>query len=129
MRPSPNLLTRFPQDTNALQASYHLYRAYRDQGDSANMNLYKNRIIAGYPDSDYAKILKDPNYNLELEAARNRVNTLYEETYLAFERGQYRTAIIYSNDALLNYKDEILMPRNLLISKQFPGVRRKVSTP
>ncbi len=105
------LITRFPQDTNVLQASYHLYRAYRDQGDSTLMVLFKNKIIDDFPDSDYAKILKDPNYKLELEAARNRVKTLYEETYLAFERGQYRTAIIYCKDALANYNDEGLMPR------------------
>jgi tetratricopeptide (TPR) repeat protein len=105
------LITRFPGDTNVLQSSYHLYRAYRDQGDSAKMELYKSKIIDEYPESDYAKILKDPNYKLELEAARNRVTTLYEETYLAFERQQYRTTIIYCNDALANYDDENLMPR------------------
>jgi tetratricopeptide (TPR) repeat protein len=105
------LITRFPGDTNVLQSSYHLYRAYRDQGDSAKMELYKNKIIAEYPESDYAKLLKDPNYKLELEAARNRVTTLYEETYLAFERQQYRTTIIYCNDALANYDNENLMPR------------------
>ncbi|MBK9357925.1 MAG: tetratricopeptide repeat protein [Bacteroidales bacterium] len=105
------LLTRFPQDTNVLQAGYHLYRAYRDQGDSLKMEFYKNKIIAGFPESDYAKILKDPNYKLELEATMNRVRTLYEETYLAFERGQYRTAIIYSNDALSNYSDPVLTPK------------------
>ena len=105
------LIDRFPGDTNVLQSGYHLYRAYRDQGDSSNMEKYKNKIITGYPESDYAKILKDPNYKLELEAARNRVTTLYEETYLAFERQQYRTAIIYCKDALANYNDENLMPR------------------
>ncbi|MBK6345010.1 MAG: hypothetical protein IPF68_03580 [Bacteroidales bacterium] len=42
------LLTRFPQDTNVLQAGYHLYRAYRDQGDSLKMEFYKNKIIAGF---------------------------------------------------------------------------------
>ncbi|MBK6345011.1 MAG: hypothetical protein IPF68_03585 [Bacteroidales bacterium] len=41
----------------------------------------------------------------------NRVRTLYEETYLAFERGQYRTAIIYSNNTLTNYKDPVLTPK------------------
>ncbi|MFH1118770.1 MAG: tetratricopeptide repeat protein [Bacteroidota bacterium] len=122
------LLNRFPQDTNALQASYHLYRAYRDQGDSTNMNLYKNRIIAGYPDSDYAKILKDPNYNLELEATQNRVKTLYEETYLAFERGQYRTAIIYSNDAITNYEDSPLIPKFAYLKAVSRGKTENVDT-
>jgi tetratricopeptide (TPR) repeat protein len=119
------LITRFPGDTNVLQSSYHLYRAYRDQGDSAKMELYKNKIIAEYPESDYAKLLKDPNYKLELEAARNRVTTLYEETYLAFERQQYRTAIIYSNDALANYNDENLMPRFAYLKAVSRGKNRE----
>lgn len=105
------LLERFPENDNALRSNYHLYRIYRDQGDSTNMNLYKDKIINGYPDSDYAKILIDPTYNAQLLAAQNRVRSLYEETYLAFERGQYRTAILYSNEALSSYQDEALIPR------------------
>ena len=105
------LLNRFPENDNALRANYHLYRIYRDQGDSTNMELYKDKIINGYPESDYAKILIDPTYNAQLLAAQNRVRSLYEETYLAFERGQYRTAILYSNEALSSYQDEALIPR------------------
>jgi tetratricopeptide (TPR) repeat protein len=106
-----SLLTRFPENDNTLRTSYHLYRIYRDQGDSTNMQLYKNQIINGYPDSDYAKILIDPTYNAQLLAAQNRVKSLYEETYLAFERGQYRTAILYSNEAISNYQNAALIPR------------------
>lgn len=105
------LLNRFPENDHALRTSYHLYRIYRDQGDSVNMQLYKDLIINGYPDSDYAKILIDPTYNAQLLAAQNRVQSLYEETYLAFERGQYRTAILYSNEAISNYQDATLIPR------------------
>jgi len=105
------LIDRFPENEHALQSNYHLYRAYRDQGDSTKMQYHKDQIITNFPESDYAKILIDPNYNVELEAIRNRVKTLYEETYLAFERKQFLTAIIYSNEALANYDDEDLMPR------------------
>lgn len=122
------LITRFPDDENALQSNYHLYRAYRDLGDSTKMEFHKNQIINKFPDSDYAKILIDPNYNVELEAIRNRVNTLYEETYLAFERGQFRTAIIYSNDALANYKDENLMPRFAYIRALSRGKTENMDT-
>ncbi|GAB1405876.1 hypothetical protein MASR1M74_30580 [Lentimicrobium sp.] len=105
------MLNRFPDNENALRSSYHLYRIYRDQGDSVNMELYKNKIINGYPDSDYARILTDPTYNAQLLAIQNRVQSLYEETYLAFERRQYRTAILYSNEAINNYPEAPLIPR------------------
>ncbi|HLO90350.1 MAG TPA: tetratricopeptide repeat protein [Lentimicrobium sp.] len=106
-----NLITRFPADSNALQANYHLYRINRDQGDSVAMLSYKNDIINKYPDSDYAKILIDPDYKAELEAANNRVRTLYEETYQAFNSELYRTVIIYSNDAISNYAGNELIPQ------------------
>jgi len=105
------LLERFPDDSNALQAHYHVYRIKRDQGDSTEMLVHKNQIIQKYPESDYAKILMDPGYKAELEAASNRVKTLYEETYRAFNDGLYRTVVIYSNDAISNYPDHALAPQ------------------
>lgn len=105
------LNNRFPENEASLQTNYHLYRINRDLNNEAEMNRYKESIIRNHPDSDYAKILIDPNYNLELEAIRERVRSLYEETFLAFNRGQYRTAIIYSNDALANYSNQELSPK------------------
>ncbi|KAF0202152.1 MAG: hypothetical protein FD170_2123 [Bacteroidetes bacterium] len=106
-----SLINRFPDNENAIQANYHLYRIYRDLGDEAGMNRHKDYIINTWPESDYAKILADPDYKRELEALQNRVKSLYEETYLAFNRGQYRTAIIYSNEALASYTDVYFLPR------------------
>ncbi len=106
-----SLITRFPEDDKALQSNYHLYRISRDLDKTADMERHKDLIISNWPESDYAKILMDPDYKKELEATQNRVKSLYEETYLAFNRQQYRTAIIYSNDALANYSDEKYTPR------------------
>ena len=106
-----SLISRFPEDDKALQSNYHLYRISRDLGKDADMERHKELIINNWPESDYAKILLDPDYKKELEATQNRVKSLYEETYLAFDRQQYRTAIIYSNDALAKYSDEKFVPR------------------
>ena len=105
------LLTRFPSDTNALQAHYHLYRINRDLGDNEEMMAHQNLIIQDYPDSDYARILIDPGYKAELEEAKNRVRTLYEETYEAFSAGLYRMVILYSNEAISMYNGNDLIPQ------------------
>lgn len=105
------LIERFPSDSNTLQAHYHLYRISRDKGDSNEMEAHKNEIINKYPDSDYAKILIDPDYKAELEAASNRVKTLYEETFQAFNAGLYKTVVIYSNDAISTYPQHELIPK------------------
>ncbi|HLN52219.1 MAG TPA: tetratricopeptide repeat protein [Lentimicrobium sp.] len=105
------LIDRFPSDSNNLQAHYHLYRISRDRGDSVNMLAHQNEIINNYPDSDYAKILIDPDYKAELEAASNRVKTLYEETFQAFNAGLFKTVVIYSNDAISTYPNNELIPK------------------
>ena len=106
-----SLIIRFPEDDKALQSNYHLYRISRDLDKMEDMERHKDLIVNNWPESDYAKILLDPDYKKELEATQNRVKSLYEETYLAFNRQLYRTAIIYSNDALANYSDEKYVPR------------------
>jgi len=105
------LIERFPNDSSTLQAEYHLYRIARDRGDSTLMTYHSQQIIHKYPDSDYARILIDPGYKAELEAASNRVKTLYEETWQAFQNELYRMVIIYCNDALSKYAGHDLMPQ------------------
>ena len=106
-----DLLKRYPKDSNALKTSYQLYRTYKAIPDSAKADMYRQMIVNNYPESDYARIITDPNYNVELQAKKNRVSTLYSETYRAFTKAQYKTVIIYSNEAIATYNDKILLPK------------------
>jgi tetratricopeptide (TPR) repeat protein len=105
------LLRRYPGDDNAMKASYQLYTMYKAKPDTVKAAVYRKLIVDNYPESDYARIITDPNYNVELQAKRNRATTLYSETYRAFTKEQYKTVIIYSNDAIANYKDKELLPK------------------
>ncbi len=83
------LLFRYPEGKNTLKTYYQLYKIYSDLGNNQKKNYYKNLIINKYPESDYAKIISDPNYYKEIQAKNNEVNRLYEETYKAFILGNY----------------------------------------
>jgi tetratricopeptide (TPR) repeat protein len=106
-----DLLKRYPEDDNALKSCYQIYTLYKAMPDSVKAAEYRKRIVDKYPESDYARIITDPTYNVELQAKRNRASTLYSETYRAFTKEQYNTVIIYSNDAIANYKDKELLPK------------------
>ncbi|MFQ5447922.1 MAG: tetratricopeptide repeat protein, partial [Saprospiraceae bacterium] len=56
------LLTRNPTTQYQLDALYYLHLSYKDMGDEVNAQLYFDKIVNGYPETRYAKILKDPNY-------------------------------------------------------------------
>lgn len=89
------LLERFPQNEHLLQVYYQLFRIYTYQENLDKAEVYKNLIIEQFPDSDYAKLLLDPDYYKELEAQRNQAIILYNETYEHYENGRYYT--VYSN--------------------------------
>ena len=101
---------RFPDNENKLQSYYHLYRIFTVQENFDRATHYKNLIVENYPDSDYAKLLTDPDYFKELEAEKNRVRILYSETYEHYEAGHYYTVFSNSTRAL----EEFTEPAGLL---------------
>ncbi len=106
-----NLIERFPDSKNAIRIYYQLYLTYNSIPDAANAEKYKNIILNLFPDSEYALTLKDPDYLAQLIAKKNRASSLYEETYQAFERGQYRMVLLYCDEATSTFKDKDLLPR------------------
>ena len=79
--------------------------------------MYKNLIIEQYPESDYAKLLLDPEYYKEIEARRNLAQTLYDETYEHYEAERYYTVYSNSTRALAEFEDppEILAKEGVKI--------------
>jgi tetratricopeptide (TPR) repeat protein len=103
------LNTRFPDNVHELQSYYCLYKDYQNLGDVTQMELYKNLIISQYPESDYAKVLLDPQYFAKLAAEKNKEAELYEQTWQAYKDGQYFMAIARCDMAFATYGDTILL--------------------
>ena len=106
-----DLIHRYPEMKDINRIYYQLYLIGKEIPDEAMEKKYSDIILDKYGDTDYGKFIKDPDYNKEVLARRNRVSTLYEETYQAFNRGQYRMVLLYSNQAIADYQDEDLIPR------------------
>ena len=105
------LITRFPEMKDINRIYYQLYLIGMQIPDEAMAKKYSDIILNQFGETDYAQLIKDPDYNKDLLARKNRVSSLYEETYQAFTRGQYRMVILYSNQAIADYKDKDLIPR------------------
>lgn len=86
------LLRRYPDTQYKLDALYYLYLAYKDLDDMGNAQLCFDKIVNGFPNTNYARILKDPNFLKLFEDAEKRLSNYYEETYAAFEQKQFQVA-------------------------------------
>lgn len=102
---------RFPGDTNIIRIYYQLYLIGKEIPDEELAKKYQDIILNSFGETEYAQIIRDPEYNKEVLARKNRAASLYEETYQAFTRGQYRMVLLYSNQAIGEYKDKDLLPR------------------
>jgi hypothetical protein len=73
---------------------------------------YKNLIVGNYPDSDFAKVIVDPDYFVKLSQQKNLAAKLYEKTYKAFTREQYYRVISYADKGMVQYSgDTTLVPK------------------
>jgi tetratricopeptide (TPR) repeat protein len=87
------LLERFPENKYQLSSYYQLYRLYLSMNKIAKSNYYKNAILKDFPDSDYAKLIMNPDYIKQLEAKKNKLEHYYSDTYRAYRAGQYPVVI------------------------------------
>ena len=116
-----NYIKKYPGSEKEVSAMFNLYKTYLLQKDYANADIYKKRIISEYPETDYAKILKDPDYYKELEKAENELNFMYQVTYRYFlndECDNVNSTFRYVDSA---YPDSRLMPKFALLNTLCQG--------
>lgn len=99
---------RFPTSKQIAAAYYNLYQIYMDKGEQSKANYYKDLLSKNFPDSDFTKIILDPNYYQKLTEQNNRLENYYKITYLAFKDAKYNQVIINADSVILLNKDKVL---------------------
>ena len=105
------LITRFPNGKQCLGSYYQLYKINSDLENKVKKDYYKDIIINNYPESDYAKIILDPEYYKQIQAKKNEINLYYDQTYQAFIVGNYNKVIDNYQIATSKYKLSPLFPK------------------
>jgi tetratricopeptide (TPR) repeat protein len=86
------LLVRYPETQYKLDALYYLYLSYKDLGDASNAQRYFDMIVNGYPTSNYARMLKDPNFAESIKDKEDKLTVYYDETLQRFEQRNFQEA-------------------------------------
>jgi tetratricopeptide (TPR) repeat protein len=93
------LLKRFPETKHEAEVLYKLYLIYKDS-DPSKAEQYASLLLSKYPDSTFAKLLKNPNYLAESEQAGEKQKVLYKDAYNQYTEGGYTAAKQTINEAL-----------------------------
>ena len=106
------LIDRFPDCKYKMQTAYELCMLYKHLQNDPRSDYFKNQILTLYPQSDYAKLLVNPDYYKEINARTSEASRLYDDTYKAFSNQQYYMVINNGDIARAKFKtDSVLMPK------------------
>jgi len=98
-----DLNRRYPENPFKPGTYYYLYKMHNEMGRNQQAEQYKNRIIRSYPNSNYARVLKNPDYFRELEQTRNRIERMYAQTLQLYRQGQYSRVMDSCHKALSRF--------------------------
>ena len=101
------LLQRYPKSEFALPSVFMLYTLYTKIGDPRAQD-YKNLILTKYPDTDYAKLIQDPEYASKLAAKSKTVENQYAQVYDDFIHKRWTKVVSAADAAIPNCTEPTL---------------------
>ena len=94
-----------------VQAFFMLYRIYDRQGNTPQANYYRDMVLRGFPDSDFANLIRDNEYYKELIARDQRVEDDYARLYDLYQSRRYTSVITLADQAEELYPANKMLPR------------------
>lgn len=105
------MANEFPEREDVVQAFYMLYRIYDKQGNTPNANFYRDMVLRGFPDSDYANLIRDSEYYKEILKRDRKLNEEYDDLYATYRRRRYGEVINQATLVCSNYPNESIVPK------------------
>lgn len=116
-----------------VRALYQLYRIYIQKEESGgfvgtgfkdNSDYYKNVILADYPDSEFAKLILDPEYVTSKNQKYQEEKEAYEATYKKFNRRQYSAVLVACNTVIEEEPNNNFLAKYYLIKAMTVGAQK-----
>lgn len=121
VRAFEELFRRYPGNEFELKAAYHSYKAYSSLGNTPKADEYKNLILTKYPESDYARLILDPDAFIVSSEELSEADVLYKETWQAFNTGNYSQVFDGKKTAEEKFAESDLIPKFHFLSAMATG--------
>ena len=116
------LVQKFDTSDHHLVSYYRLYRLHSTEGNTSKADYYKNLILNNYPNSDYAKLINNPDYFKEENKEREELVEYYQKTYGYYKRGYYKACVTNCEESDTKFPKNDLEPKFLLLKAQAKGM-------
>ncbi|MVN20307.1 tetratricopeptide repeat protein [Mucilaginibacter sp. HMF7410] len=120
------LLNRFPDNPNLPVIYYSLYRLYTDEHNEPQAEKYKNLLLKNYPQTQYARIILDPEYGKKMLSEDAQQNDFYNTVYDFYRKRQYDQVIAQTDSALKINSQNKLAPQLAYLKTVALGHQQKL---
>ncbi len=107
---------RFGTDKRVPDAYFQIYMIYFKLEDKSKADVYRNKILNDYPNSQYQKILSQPDYTERLQKMYKEQDSIYNLTYKAYNENDFKTVFNQVAYIQKNYPLSTLMPKFLFLN-------------
>ncbi len=105
------LQQKYPGNKYEVQCYYLMFRINNQIGNTAKADVFKNLILTKYPETEYAEIIRNPNYAQDLAGKKSNLELFYEETYHKYLNGEYSTVMQRKAQADVQFPQNPLTPK------------------
>lgn len=85
------LLDRYPDNEYRLEVYYNMYLMAVRRGETAQAEIWRQKILTDFADSPYGKAMTDPNYFENLRRMNDVQEEMYQQAYDAYLNNQNST--------------------------------------
>ncbi len=103
------LLTYNPEARLVVPAKYNLVKIYEILENPSESDKYRNDILTNHGETRYAEILRNPNSQLPTDESSPEFK--YKELYKEFEAAKYAEVIKKSDDYMMVYNGNDIIPK------------------
>lgn len=107
-----SLNERFPESEYRLESWYAQYKMHESIGNQTEADRFRQLILSEYPNTDYARVIEDPEYFIKKAELSGESSAFYEQTFEAYKNEEFFRVLMNANRARTLYPDDVdLLPR------------------
>jgi tetratricopeptide (TPR) repeat protein len=108
------LLSRFPENELVPETLYELYKVYKEDNNPKS-EITRQRLLEKFPESEFSRILSDPDYFNKRIAENKMEEKLYQEAYDIYSLENFNRAITLCDSAITIHPQGNLAPKFMLL--------------
>ena len=105
------LYKRFPNNEYLLNCYYMLYRIGQAEKNAQKEDLYKNKILSEFPESEFALLIQNPERIQQVNASKNEIENFYASTYETYAGGKYPSSYQLAGEGLAKFGKSEYAPK------------------